>query len=284
MWNLLWKNQQQLQLEDVEDSISSSNDEAPREDLLDTPLYTSHVFSGIKYEKHIVSASKFLPPLSNWAYNRQLNDDHLRKLEVDILTMKHPHFIGSIKIARSMHDRKSMKIIDGFHRHQCVMNILEDNPYFDMQIDVDVYYVSDVETSDLDLRELFIKANKNLNVKQEDVPEIKIIEVINKMIELWGHSIKSDENKGAYRPNVTKKALYEIMKHNSGKFKSKSSSDVFKKIVSLNSMISMMPMVKLFGRAEPSKSKLNMYEKAKTKGFYLNLDCKYSLEKWIELL
>jgi hypothetical protein len=198
--------------------------------------------------------------------------------------MKQPHFIGSIKIARSKNDYNTMKIIDGFHRHQCLMSIMKDNPYFDMPIDIDVYYVDDVEKCDMDLRELFIRANKNLNIEQEDVPEIKIIEVINKMIALWSSSIKTTENKAAYRPNVTKRALYEVMKKNNSKFKDRSSSDIFKRIVHINNMISTMPMAKLFGRTEPSKAKLATYERAKTKGFFLNMDCKFALNKWIDIL
>jgi len=287
MWNLLWKPKQQRE-EEEDDPLPSPPPEEENvnyaEDILGQPLYTSEVFNSIPYEKYIVNASKLLPAISNWAYNRPLNHDHLRKLEVDILTMKHPHFIGSIKIARSQKDKHTMKIIDGFHRHQCLMNIMKENPYFDMPIDLDVYYVDDVETCDMDMRELFIKANKNLNIQQEDVPEIKIIEVINKMIELWGTSIKTDENKGAYRPNVTKRALYEAMKNHPKKFKDKSSVDIFKRIIQINNMISTMPMLKLFGRSEPSKGKLSTYERAKTKNFYLNMDCKYSLEKWIEIL
>ena len=91
-----------------------------------------------------------------------------------------------------------MTLLDGQHR---VLALAKFNK--SVEIEVDVYYI--------EIHELFIKANNNKNVTIDDMPEKKVIDLIDKMIEIWPKNIKTRDDRGAYKPNITKKELYDAL-------------------------------------------------------------------------
>lgn len=269
-----------------EEEETDSSKETITEYVLGSPFFSTTVLHGIRYEKFITRISKLIPNVSSWAYNRSIDEAHCKRIQEELLTMKYPHLIGSFKIAKSSDEAQPMKLLDGHHRKSALENILKIHPEFDMEVEVDVYYVNDVENCDKELREIFIRANNNRNVSIMDVPSIIAVEVIDKMIAKWPNNIKTDDSKGAIKPNVTKRELYKYIKDalEKERFTGMDAVQIFNKIEAMNNKLRLMPMKELFGRSNPSQKKLNSHEKALKHGFFLNLDCEYPIEKWLQML
>ena len=279
-----------------DDNDTSSESDVPEDDsseevniseyVLGTPLYSSTVFEDIAYSKYVCDFRKIAPNVQNWAYNRKVDMKHVDNLFSHLTEMKHPHLIGSLKLVRDT-ATDTLTLLDGQHRVMAMLKLMQHDPHVKMDVEVDVYNIANIETSDIELQELFLKANNNRNVLVDDLPEKKVIEIINKMIEIWPQNIKTKDDKGAIKPNVTKKELYEHLKQRFNACPAlckKTPQEVLKSIVNINLQLRLKPLKELFGREAPSKRKVSMYERAKKHDFFLNLDCKYNLEKWVQML
>ncbi len=254
--------------------------------IFGSPLYSEVIFENMIHEKYHLSASKLINNIDQWEYNRQIDDEHVQVLKNALKNMKNPHFFGSIKIAYINQDK--IKLLDGGHRCAAICEMIKENKSFDIQLDVDIYKVDNVneEDFDLDLLDLFVKMNSNKQIKSDELPENKIVEVMNMMINKWSKNIKIDDTKDAYKPNITKRLLYQKLKTITSdiSLKNKTSKEIFANICIINDKISKMSLYKLFGRNSVSQRKLSAYEKAKKYDFYLNLDCQYDVETWISLI
>jgi hypothetical protein len=86
---------------------------------------------------------------------------------------------------------------------------------------------------------------------------------------------------------VTKKELYQHLKQRFNACPAlgkKTPQEVLKCILNINLQLRLKPLKELFGREAPSKKKVSMYERANKHDFFLNLDCKYNIEKWVQML
>lgn len=271
---------------DSDDETESNNSITIDEYIFGKPLYSEVIFENMIHEKYHLSSSKLIVNIAQWEYNRLIDNDHVTKLKNELKNMVYPHFFGSIKIAYINSDK--IKLLDGGHRCAAICELMKENKTFDMYLDVDLYKINNIEESDcdLDLLDIFLKMNSNKQIKKEDIPENKIVEIINMMIEKWSKNIKVDESKEAYRPNITKRELYQKLKVLNTDFtvKNKSSKEIFENICLINDKISKMSLYKLFGRNTVSQKKLSAYERAKKHDFYLNLDCQYDIDTWISLI
>ncbi len=283
------KKEANLEESDHESEIDEESDSSGSIEITDyifgKPLYSEVIFEDMTHEKYHISASKLINNIEQWEYNRLIDAKHVEKLVYVLETSKHPHFIGSIKLA--FIGENSIKLLDGGHRCAAICEMIKKDNNFDMHLDVDVYKLSAIDVNiDFDLVDLFVKANTNKPVQELDIPDNKIVTIINLMIQKWPKNIKTDETKGAYRPNITKKMLYQNLKNISNDFgmKNKTSEEIFERICILNDKFSTMSLFKLFGRNKISQQKLSAYEKAKKYGFFLNLDCQYSIDVWVLLI
>jgi hypothetical protein len=197
--------------------------------------------------------------------------------------MKMPHLIGSIKVARSEKNDLRFRILDGHHRKEAILDILNENPIFDMDIELDVYYVADAEEGDIELHNLFVKANNNKNVEKNDIPNVKVIQVINSLVNIWPKNIKIDEEKGAYRPNITKRDLFKALKDKIN-VSTKTHKEIVEAIVQFNDKLRLMPLNDIFNKMSMTKARINSYDKAKKTHFYLNLDCCYNIGVWPNMI
>ena len=153
------------------------------------PIYKKTVFDNILFEKHICDSKKLVPNIQNWVYNRKVDSKHVDAILKNLNDMNSPYLIGSIKLIRDK-ATNSLTLLDGQHR---VLALAKFNKYY------------------IEIHELFIKANNNKNVTIDDMPEKKIIDLIDKMIEIWPKNIKTRDDRGAYKPNITKKELYDAL-------------------------------------------------------------------------
>lgn len=174
--------------EDEDDKSSIELDEY----IFSNALYSETIFDNIIHDKYRVLASKIVKNVEQWEYNRLIDIKHVDDLSFALKSMKHPHFIGSIKVAKI---NNSIKLLDGGHRCAAICNLIAENPDFDIYLDVDLYHVNDQDNCDFELLDLFLKANNNKNIIPSDIPENKIIEIINFMIIKWPKNIKIDETK-----------------------------------------------------------------------------------------
>jgi hypothetical protein len=254
--------------------------------ILGEMKHETRVFNGIVHRKYTTKASRFIPNVTGWAYNRNIDMDHVKNIREDLLKMSFPHLIGSFKIVKTMDDTQSPKLLDGHHRKAALDLILHENDQFDMDIDVDVYYVSDVDQCDREIRELFIKANSNRNVDAKDIPDILVMLVVEKMIQKWPKNIKVDETKGANRPNITKRDLVQHLKPilTNERFSTDDAEMIFQKIVDINNRIRLSPFKALFGKTNPAEKKVRCLNKASETNFFLNMDCKMSIDVWVKEL
>jgi hypothetical protein len=255
--------------------------------VLGKPLYTRIVFDDTVFTKHVCDFRKICPNVLNWAYNRNMDLLHVDRILCGLKDMKCPHLVGSIKVVKDG-ITNTLTVLDGQHRVMALLKLMGECPHINMDIEVDVYHISDVTKDDIEIKELFLKANNNKNVSIDDLPETKVIKVIDGMIEIWPKCIKTrDDQVTAYKPNITKRELYTVMKkhfHDTPTLAVKSSGEILKAIVTINTNMRTKPLKELFGRETPSRKKISMYEKAMKHDFFLNLDCKIGLTVWLSML
>lgn len=265
----------------IEDDNSSESEESEEFDL-DTyifgePIYSTKVFDGIHYEKYITKISKIKNVVNKWEFNRKVSQEHVDNIKKSVLSQKFPYFMGSIKIVKI--DDDDYRLIDGQHRVESIWQLRESDFDFDMDVEVDLYHLLNAEDNLL-VKELFKCANNNKNVEDKDVPSTKIIKVIDALVKKWPNNIKTKENAGAYKPNVTSRELYLKLKPiiNMSNLDSES---IIKKIYVLNDRIGDTKLRQLFGRDKVAERKLKIHEKAEKHKFYLNMDCIMNIDWWV---
>lgn len=188
----------------------------------------------------------------------------------DLVNMPCPCLLGSIKLART--SLGVYKLLDGQHRIECLRRLIEIDPSFDMDLDIDVFECPK-DSGDMCIVELFVKANNSINVSSADIPEKKCVDATNLLVQIWPKNVKVDDAKRACRPNVTKKALFVAVKRLYVKYPQLSPQLIARKAVDANLKIMATPLVDLFGASEPTKTQMGIYEKARRDGFFLNIDC-----------
>jgi hypothetical protein len=254
---------------------------------LGAPLYTKTVFENTILEKYLCDFRRLIPNIQNWAYNRKVDAKHVDGIYRNLKAMTAPHLMGSIKLVRDK-ATNSLTLLDGQHRVLALKKYMEDDLlHASIDVEVDVYNVEDITRDDIEIQEFFMKANNNKNVTINDIPETRVIEIIDKMIELWPRNIKTRDDRGAYRPNITKRELYNAMKDHfiaTPSLTNQTTAQILKKIVNINLELRMKPLQDLFGREAPAKKKLTSYDRAVKHGFFLNLDCNYDLHTWLAMI
>lgn len=276
---MFWKKKQEV----LEDNTILESDESESEcDLnfyiLGEPLYEMKVLNGIKFEKYITNISKMKNEINKWEFNRNISKEHVQNIVSAIREQKYPHLMGSIKIVKSIED-STCKLIDGMHRFTSLIQLREEDPNFDIEVEVDIYYVPDINDN-LQLNDLFKRANNNKNIEEKEMPGTKIIEVIDKMIKKWPQNIKTGDGAGAYRPNITRRDLYLALKSRIEQSK-QNSDEIFARIIVINDLIGSTNLKKLFGKDKVADRKIRIYEKAQKNKFYLNMDCLMNKEWWV---
>jgi hypothetical protein len=255
--------------------------------ILGAPLYTKTVFENTILEKYLCDFRRLIPNIQNWAYNRKVDAKHVDGIYRNLKAMTAPHLMGSIKLVRDK-ATNSLTLLDGQHRVLALKKYMEDDLlHASIDVEVDVYNVEDITRDDIEIQEFFMKANNNKNVTINDIPETRVIEIIDKMIELWPRNIKTRDDRGAYRPNITKRELYNAMKDHfiaTPSLTNQTTAQILKKIVNINLELRMKPLQDLFGREAPAKKKLTSYDRAVKHGFFLNLDCNYDLHTWLAMI
>lgn len=244
-------------------------------------LHSALSFNGIPRKICLIYARELIRICDVWSYNRRLNQEHITKIENDLKTQKYPNLLGTIKL---IFKNNEYKVIDGQHRLQAIINVIKNDETmkWDFILMVEIYNVSDL--NDEVINDLYIKANKNLNINVEDELNLFLMELINKLEKdtILKAGIIDKQDGSVYRPRISKKDLYEKLK----KYYIKKPDDtvelIYEKIKQKNREIGIMNTVSLFGDVDSKM--ISQYDKAVKINFFLNMNCKIPIEKWIKEL
>lgn len=286
--------------EDPEKSDEESGEEDEEEfedkplDIFSKPLCFQQWGDNIIVSYHFLSIRNVAPHLSSWCFNRKLDEKHKDAIKEKLIKCENPHLMGSIQIVR---DKKmNCRIINGQHRIHVIQEIIKNdlNMEFQMQVMFEVYNcdiddindISDIASNGM-IEQIFKIANNSLNMVPEQDHDILCKQIVIAMINdpMLKNGIIDKTSGGVYKPRICAKMLFE-------QFKSFLPSnnlnisvpEIIIRIKKINVKLSTMPFIELFGRNSPAQQKITQFDKAKSIGFYLNLNCKYTPDIWIEML
>jgi hypothetical protein len=249
-------------------------------------LVQDKVFAKINYRVYYCSVRKLAVKVDNWAFNRNVSEVHIESIKRDILGMEKPHLLGSIKLVRHVH-LDEFRVIDGQHRLLAIRDILEkdETMEWDMCVLVEVYEVNDL--NDPNVIDLYLKANNNLNVKDDDKPDTHLISIINTLCSdqiLGSGIIDVDDNKKINKPRITKKGLFEAFKEYYHPTFKQDPVFVLERVKEINRKLGVAPHKVVFGKiSEVSVS--TQRKKADELKFYLNMkDSKFLPCTWIPMI
>lgn len=290
MYNFFFENNNKKEedIEDIEEAESSSEESESSseeseesessEESKDDDCNENYYEDFLKYIKHedefhgyaICPVKNFIYYVENWSGQRDLNQEHIKKLQDEIIETK--YIMGSFKILMSR-DKKTLKLIDGQHRCLAIKNIIKINNSFNPFIMIEIFYVNDVDSEES--LKIFIKANSNLIFDvMKDIPELVILKIIKKLSDKFDTIIDLPEGKRCNRPNTSKKKLHlKLKKTCNFKYKDIEYADEYvQKIIKLNKKYSNYSRKK-FNEHMPKNKKITekMYLKACNSGWYLGL-------------
>jgi hypothetical protein len=246
-------------------------------------LDITSVFEGIKLSLYKFDIVTIANDLNVWAFNRQLNEEHVTSMYKDFLNQKYPHLMGSIKVVKG--EDGSFQVIDGQHRLAMIKRYTDDGHKTPVNVFIEVYHVECVNHPIV--FELFKMANKNLNVSVDDDVNMHLSEVVNALMAdpQLSRGI-TDKNDGRVnKPKISKKDLYEALKTNIKAQDLRLPVPIIvERVKAINMLIAKKTNIELFGRRDPSQTNLNMKGKADAHNFYLNLPGRFPPEQWIKMI
>ena len=144
------------------------------------PLLTQTVMSGITMELFHIEARDLIRSVSDWSFNRQVDQPHVQELKTALLKHKYPYFIGTFKVVK---DSSGMKILDAQHRIAAIREICEADIDMAWTIKVVVERFTIDSTESMECVELLKMANNNRQFNPNEFPEIHIVCLMNVIME-----------------------------------------------------------------------------------------------------
>ena len=204
----------------------------------------------------------FIPEITNATFQRKVDADHVKKLAEELKLSK--HCVGTFK-AVQFEDDNRVELIDGQHRVLALAEIMKNDATFNMNVFLEVYTSTDKKSQ----RDWFIRANNVKNFEEEDLPNVAVDELVDRLKMAFGNSIVNTEivNKTKiYRPKVDSQALTQALKKHIDEHSITDADALFQRIIQLNNIAGMKGM-KGFKNVSAT-----MWKKAKDNGgFYLGL-------------
>jgi hypothetical protein len=277
-------NEEDIDLNEDEDSCSDTDNNLFQDAFL---LDECIVGDGIERKLYKMSFKTYHSFSSAWKMNRPIDQKHVNYLYEDLKQMKYPYFIGTMKAIQTPN---SILTIDGQHREAAFNKMRDDNILFDMNIYLEVYNCDNNDENDIEAIRLFINANKNKPINQEDMPNICYKNAIDKLREdsIYAENIIIKDMGNVYSPKITYKEFYNKLQFYCKDKTSFTVDELVNEIKKINLEFSKMKKWELMGGIsgkEIAKNKKLSYEKACKNGFYLNLPkSKYPIDTWMAKL
>lgn len=241
-------------------------------------------------------------------FNRDLDENKINELYLSIVEgYTIPFTIDAIYDKTSKIDEKSIKIINGNHRHGAICKyITEHDKNFscDYKVYLWIYVVDECETTNVKRSiELYTKINNHLPFKEPIIVDINVMVFLDKLCSLKkfkGKAILANKCETSRQPRINKKELFKLLDtnkdilekfvsiHSVNKNKLIITEDILDKfiesIIDINHYISLKSINSLYSDNQLVDNR-NIYEQAVEIGFYLNLkSSKYPMKVWIKYL
>jgi hypothetical protein len=264
---------------------------------------TDKTIDKISEDKYLVKLSfrELMAYATPIVFNRDLDSSKIDELYASITEgYDIPFTIDAIYDKKAKIDEKSIKIINGNHRHGAICKYITEHDHTfscEYKVYVWVYEVDECETTNMKRSiELYTKINNHLPFKEPIIVDINVMEFMNKLCrqKRFKGLILSNQCETSRQPRVNKKEIFNLLNAN---------KDVLERFVSTNKIIteeiltqfieninminhrlSLKGIVDLYSEGQLAQNR-GFYDQAVELGFYLNLrKSKYPKEVWIKYL
>ena len=239
-------------------------------------------------------------------FNRDLDQSKIDELYTSIVKENYdiPFTIDAIYDKKAKIDEKSIKIINGNHRHGAICKYITEHDHrfsCEYKVYVWIYEVDECETTNMKRSiELYTKINNHLPFKEPILVDINVMEFMNKLCKqkrFKGLILSKDQCEIARQPRVNKKEIFNLLNankdvlecfvstYNNNKIITEEIlSQFIENIFMINHRLSLKGITSLYSDALLAQNK-GYYEQAVELGFFLNLKkSKYPKEVWVKYL
>tara|TARA_B100001778_G_scaffold320693_1_gene311335 strand:- start:3117 stop:3989 length:873 start_codon:yes stop_codon:yes gene_type:complete len=239
-------------------------------------------------------AKELIQESDTWIYNRKINEQKVEELKKQI--KNNDNSIGPIWNFSLIYDKygstddypKYLKILDGQHRWKAIYDLLFNSEINEeYEIYANCYVIKHCEGKNKNIAtDLFKKINNNMPFNVEDIPDTRVQDIIDKIIEdnilnpnNEGIKIKNGQ-KTAHEPAIHKQELFHLFNKNKELFSDLTIDNIIANLKIIVNKISLKPCNDIYTKNDKNIKRFN---KAKSVNFWLGLKSsdKYSPEKWI---
>ena len=232
------------------------------------------------YVADIFTIIRFCVP---WSFNRYIDENKVTEL-YEALKNSKKKIMWMIQVAKDTKDTiddnadnaDKLTILDGHHRYHAMRRLLFDNSNIgNEKIFVYVYHIDNPEFNPITL-EIFKKINNNVQIKDEDIIDYRVISIVNALAKHFPKAIQQkDTSNYAIKPRIHKKELRKLFEQNKEIF-AISIDTLFERILNFNKYL----LKKNNNELIMSENDLNKIKKARELNFMLNIP-KYPPNLWI---
>ena len=267
--------------------------------------YNDKVFDIERYILHKINKNQCLIKLTvkefakfcePWMYNRKINPEKVKELKEQFKVFDFktsPVWNVSLVFDKYTHKPndnipKYIKILDGQHRWQSVKDLI-----YNCEIDINYelygtcYIIDYCEDKNTHITtELFKKINNNTPLSINDIPDSRIQELVEKIIEdkelnpnKDGIIVRKNQST-CQEPRIHKKELFNIINPYSKSFSHLSQDEIIVNLRLIKNRIMLKEFKDIYHKCDKN---LERYNKAEELDFWLGLKSskKYSPEQWV---
>jgi len=243
-----------------------------------------------------LNAKEFAVECDSWLYNRNIYPEKVEELKEQFKVFdKKTSPIWTVSLVFDKYTpkpkdstKKYLKILDGQHRWQAVINLLFNNEMDpNYEIFATCYFIDYCDNKNTNITtELFKKINNNTPLSMDDIPDTRIQELVDKIIldkELnpnkEGIKVGNTQNT-AREPAIHKKELFNILNVHSKSFSHLSQDEIIVNLRLIKNRIMLKDLKDIYHKSERNEER---YIKAKSVDFWLGLKSskKFSPEQWV---
>lgn len=243
-----------------------------------------------------LNAKEFAVECDPWVYNRNIYPEKVEELKEQFKVFdKKTSPIWTVSLVFDKYTpkpkdstKKYLKILDGQHRWQAVINLLFNNEMVpNYEIFATCYIIDYCDNKNTNITtELFKKINNNTPLSMDDIPDTRIQELVDKIIQdkelnpnKEGIKVGNTQNT-AREPAIHKKELFNILNVHSKSFSHLSQDEIIVNLRLIKNRIMLKDLKDIYHKSERNEER---YIKAKSVDFWLGLKSskKFSPEQWV---
>jgi hypothetical protein len=270
---------------------------------------TDKIIDKISDDKYLVKLSfrELMAYATPIVFNRDLEQSKIDELYTSIVEENYdiPFTIDAIYDKKAKIDEKSIKIINGNHRHGAIRKYITEHDHTfscDYKVYVWVYEVDNCETINMKWSiSLYTRINNHLPFKEPILVDINVMEFLNKLCKQkrFKGLILANQCETARQPRVNKKEIFNLLNANKdviecfvSKYSNNNNKIITDEILSqfieninmINHRMSLKGITSLYSDAMLAQNR-GYYEQAVELGFFLNLKkSNYPKEVWVKYL